>query len=59
MPLEKLPEIKVCKHPGHNPPSHMVIPSGHFYIHSCPSCGQKQTITRPTSTLSILEKEEK
>ena len=34
-----LPQHKMCNHPDHNPPSHMVIPYGKGYRHVCPSCG--------------------
>jgi len=32
----------VCRHPDHNPPSHMYLPNGQ-YEHECPGC---KSITR-------------
>jgi hypothetical protein len=37
--FEDAPEIKVCRHPSHEPPRHMVIPFDKIYRHVCPSCG--------------------
>ena len=31
------PEVPVCLHPEHNPPTHMVYPRGK-YRHVCPGC---------------------
>lgn len=28
-----------CNDPQHNPPSHLFVPPGYVYKHSCPSCG--------------------
>ncbi len=42
--FEPLEDSFPCVDPGHNPPSHMVIPYGQKYIHVCPACGKKQTI---------------
>jgi predicted RNA-binding Zn-ribbon protein involved in translation (DUF1610 family) len=35
-----------CISPEHNPPSHIVIPSGSKLVHTCPGCGQV-TVIRP------------
>lgn len=37
-------EQGTCRHPEHNPPSHMAIPEGHGYQHTCPWCGHVQVI---------------
>jgi len=36
-----------CIHPGHHPPSHMVIPFGKKYRHVCPGCGKVIVIRMP------------
>lgn len=38
------PPAAPCKHPCHNPPSHIVLKPG-TYEHICPACG---TVTRFT-----------
>lgn len=38
---------KPCYDRNHNPPNMMVIPSGHHYKHTCPSCGEV-SILRPS-----------
>ena len=57
MPTRKiadLPEDKTCRHPEHEPPKHMVFPSG-VYEHECPACGHKRVFTsRPGATLGSL-----
>lgn len=35
-----LPEISVCGHPEHEPPTHLYIPTGKGYRHICPECGK-------------------
>lgn len=35
---------KICMHPQHKMPSHMVIKPGQSYTHTCPLCGQKTTV---------------
>lgn len=37
-----------CRHPEHNPPSHMVFPDG-VYEHECPACGavQRFVVSKP------------
>lgn len=43
MPLRKIADEKPpCRHPEHNPPSHIVLSPG-TYEHTCPSCGNKLT----------------
>jgi hypothetical protein len=43
MPTRKIADIPVpCRHPEHQPPSHMVLGPG-VYEHECPSCGKKST----------------
>ena len=45
MPDEEF--TKPCRDPGHNPPTHMVIPQGQKYVHRCPSCGEGCTLRSP------------
>lgn len=33
---------RVCLNSQHNPPSHMVYPSGCIIEHTCPGCGEKK-----------------
>lgn len=42
-----LPTRHQCKHPEHEPPTHLVIPEGHGYRHVCPSCGMQRTLIPP------------
>lgn len=44
--FEDIPKQEQCLHPGHRPPSHMVIPQGKQYRHICPGCG-RETLMRP------------
>lgn len=37
---------KKCRHPEHDPPSMIVLSPGE-YEHTCPSCGEKQTVIVP------------
>lgn len=37
----------VCNHPSHNPPSHIVIPTGKCYRHVCPCCNKVTTLIPP------------
>lgn len=46
-----MPTVKIgeppdggCLHPEHNPPKHIVWPSG-VYRHTCPACKSVQTFT--------------
>jgi len=41
---KKIYEHKQCKHPEHEPPMHIVIPSGKQLVHTCPACGKTTTI---------------
>jgi hypothetical protein len=45
-----LPKEKVCHHPEHDPPMHLVIPQGKGYRHICPGCGFTQDIIPPQTT---------
>lgn len=45
--FEDIPKTEICRHPEHEPPSHMLIPPGKQYRHVCPGCGRK-TIIRPS-----------
>lgn len=38
--------IKPCKSPSHNVPPMMYFPPGREYIHTCPHCGETQTVFR-------------
>ncbi len=43
--MEPIPEkIEPCRHPEHQPPSHICIPNGMQYRHVCPACGIEQVI---------------
>lgn len=42
--LFDLPKVQRCKHPSHNPPTHIHIPQGKGYRHVCPACGNSQDI---------------
>ena len=45
----KVPEKpEGCSHPYHNPPTHLRYPG--TYTHTCPGCGEKQTIIVPQVT---------
>lgn len=38
--LDKYSYLEHCCHdPQHNPPSHLYIPPGHAYKHTCLTCG--------------------
>jgi len=39
-----LDEIPQCKHPEHDPPKYLHIPTGKGYRHVCPKCGKVTTI---------------
>ena len=45
--FEDIPESdwpKPCRHPQHEPPTHIVIPSGKRYRHICPGCDRELAI---------------
>lgn len=46
--LEKIsgPPAPPCRHPGHNPPGHIVLEPG-TYRYTCPGCGASVTFTVP------------
>lgn len=48
-----LPDHKRCRHPEHQPPSHMVIPPGKGYRHVCPGCGKVTVIIPQQFSLSV------
>lgn len=33
---------QMCRHPQHDPPSHLHIPADKGYRHVCPNCGSTQ-----------------
>ena len=43
--------IVECRHPEHKPPTHLALPRGVFYTHTCPSCGARAGLTAPNVTL--------
>ena len=43
--------IVECHHPEHKPPTHLALPRGVFYTHTCPSCGARAGLTAPNVTL--------
>lgn len=43
-----------CRHAQHNPPEHMVIPSGKRYRHVCPGCGNTILIRSSYSNMGML-----
>ena len=40
-------EEKPCYHRSHNFPTMIYIPPGQSFTHTCPGCGQKQTVHSP------------
>jgi hypothetical protein len=45
MPFEPIPEqYKPCLDPEHRPPTHLHIPYGQQYRHTCPTCKQESVI---------------
>lgn len=51
--MEPIPEkYKVCRHPEHNPPTHICIPQGMQYVHVCPSCGAECILRSPEISFS-------
>ena len=47
MSIKKIAEApKICTHPEHKPPSHMVFEPG-TYEHTCPACGEQTIFTVP------------
>jgi len=45
--FEDIPVQEQCRHPEHNPPTHLYIPPGKRYRHVCPGCGQERVIQPP------------
>ena len=41
---------ETCINPSHNFPSHLYIQPGKSYTHTCPGCGEQQTVTAPLIT---------
>lgn len=59
MPFEKYEPLKpekICSHPGHNPPGHMVFREGH-YTWRCPSCGHLTSFTVINPRLKVERKD--
>ncbi len=48
--IETWPKLKICRHPEHNPPAHIVLEPG-SYSHTCPGCGKEQVFTIQESSL--------
>lgn len=46
-----LPIKQTCRHPSHNPPTHIHIPQGQGYKHICPQCGKETILIPPQITL--------
>ncbi len=42
--IRELDKQRICKHPEHNPPGHIVLPPG-VYEHTCPACGIRIVFT--------------
>lgn len=42
--FEDIEPVNTCRHPSHNPPTHLHIPQGKRYVHVCPACKQRQVI---------------
>lgn len=53
--FEDIEKIETCKHPEHNPPSHLYIPQGKRYVHICPSCGNREVIAPPQISFHLGE----
>jgi len=43
----KFEDDRPCIHPGHHPPTQMVIPYGKKYRHVCPGCGKVTLVRMP------------
>ena len=59
MPTKKIADDtgwkqKLCRDPGHNPPSHMVYEPG-AYEHTCPKCNRKLIFTVQAPSWSSLK----
>lgn len=48
-----LDNVSQCKHPEHDPPSHIHIPEGKGYRHICPACGKVSTLIPPHITFNV------
>lgn len=47
MPTRKIRDLEpelVCRHPDHDPPTHMLFENG-VWEHECPGCGRKIQFT--------------
>lgn len=44
--------IKICKHPEHEPPKFISLKPG-VYEHTCPGCGQKKMISIRGFTMDV------
>lgn len=50
----KLPEVKICRDPSHNPPTHLCIPEGMAYEHVCQGCGNTTLLHSPRISYSTM-----
>jgi len=50
MPFSQKPP---CLDMAHNVPTHLYIPPGTTYTHTCPSCGKVQEISPPNITFGV------
>lgn len=41
---------KICRHPEHEPPTHIVLRPGK-HVYQCPSCKEQQILNVPEITL--------
>lgn len=48
-----LPADQTCRHSEHLPPTHLYIPPGKGYIHTCPACGNTQTVVPRQVTMGV------
>lgn len=46
-----LPADQTCRHSEHFPPTHLYIPPGKGYMHTCPACGHTQTVVPKQVTM--------
>jgi hypothetical protein len=48
--FEDIEQVKLCKNPEHNPPTHLHIPQGKRYVHICPGCNSRVILQPPQIT---------
>ena len=51
--LKGLPKDNTCRDPEHNPPTHIMIPSGKKLIHECPRCKQIKEVFSQVVTFNL------